>query len=380
MPDVGVDLLYVAKNVGQTSRESCGSCHFHGGGGDAIKHADMSANLIKPDRNCDVHMGGYDFQCTECHKTRKHKISGRSTSVAAVEGSILCADCHTEMPHYGDSLMDHHLNKHCEHLSCNTCHSPLYAKCKPTKTWWDWSKAGDKKRKPVKDKYGMLDYHFKKGEFKWKESAKPAYSWYKGVIKRIEIGDRVNLDVAKLNITEPVGFFTDPESRISPFKIMKGVQPADKENNYFIVPHLFLRDKNDTTAYWKNLDWQKSFKDGMAVAKLPYSGKYKWLETWTYWGIKHEVMPAESALSCAHCHQSLVGEKSCDRCHQDNRNIDYKKLSNKGINFKAMEAKGHDVKALIDSTDYIDFKNLGYKGDPIIHGGRFKKMPLGISK
>jgi hypothetical protein len=28
-------------------------------------------------------------------------------------------------------------------------------------------------------------------------------------------------------------------------------------------------------------------------------------------------------------------------------------------------------------TDYIDFKGLGYKGDPIIHGGRFKKLPMG---
>jgi hypothetical protein len=27
--------------------------------------------------------------------------------------------------------------------------------------------------------------------------------------------------------------------------------------------------------------------------------------------------------------------------------------------------------------DYIDFKALGYKGDPIIHGGRFKKLPMG---
>jgi hypothetical protein len=34
---------------------------------------------------------------------------------------------------------------------------------------------------------------------------------------------------------------------------------------------------------------------------------------------------------------------------------------------------------LINTTDYIDFKALGYKGDPIIHGGRFKKLPMGYS-
>ena len=39
---------------------------------------------------------------------------------------------------------------------------------------WDWSKAGDQARKPIKDKYGMGDYDPKKGEFAWRESAKPS--------------------------------------------------------------------------------------------------------------------------------------------------------------------------------------------------------------
>jgi hypothetical protein len=71
----------VAKNVGHTSRKTCGDCHFNGGGGEAVKHADLSRQLLQPERNCDVHMGGYDFQCTECHRTRNHKIAGRSSSV-----------------------------------------------------------------------------------------------------------------------------------------------------------------------------------------------------------------------------------------------------------------------------------------------------------
>ncbi|MDY0375719.1 MAG: hypothetical protein RBQ72_08330 [Desulfobacterium sp.] len=70
MPKKDVDLKLVAENVGHSSRATCGACHFNGGGGDAIKHADMSRQLLEPDRNCDVHMGGYDFSCTECHKTR----------------------------------------------------------------------------------------------------------------------------------------------------------------------------------------------------------------------------------------------------------------------------------------------------------------------
>lgn len=54
-----------------------------------------------------------------------------------------------------------------------------------------------------------------------------------------------------------------------------------------------------------------------------------------------------------------------------------KKIAQKGTDFSYMASKGRDVSHLIGKTDYIDFKGLGYKGDPIIHGGRFKKLPMG---
>lgn len=377
MPDPGVDLVFVAKNVGHTSRKTCGACHFNGGGGDAVKHADLSLELLYPNRNCDIHMGGYDFQCTECHQTRNHKISGRSTSVPVAEGKFSCEGCHTARPHYRDNLFSHHLNKHCDSIACNTCHSPVYAKCKPTKVWWDWSKAGNKERKPEKDKYGLPDYNVKKGEFRWIESAKPVYAWYNGFIKRVLLGDKVDVNDSVIRITQPIGFIKDPNAKIAPFKIMKGVQAFDAKYQYALVPHLFPRDDADQTAFWKKLDWQKAFTDGMAAAKLPYSGEYKWLETWMYWGVEHEVMPASMALSCAQCHESLTGEKTCNRCHRDSRDIDFRQLAHKGTDFSYMESRGRDVGHLVGSTDYIDFKALGYKGDPIIFGGRFKKLPLG---
>jgi octaheme c-type cytochrome (tetrathionate reductase family) len=379
MPDSDVDLVLVAENVGATSRKTCGECHFNGGGGEAVKHADLSRQLLEPDRNCDIHMGGYDFQCTECHQTRNHKIAGRSSSVAVVEGALSCEDCHTDAPHTGAELLDHHLNKHADTIACATCHAPVYAKCKPTKVYWDWSKAGDTGREVLKDKYGMPDYHWKKGEFVWKESAKPVYTWNSGYMKRVLLGDTLDLSQDTITISEPVGSINDPNSKISPFKIMTGVQPVDSENKYFIVPHLYPRDSEDTTAYWKHRDWQKAFNDGMKAAHLPYSGQYEWVETQMYWGVKHEIMPAEMALSCVQCHESLKGEQTCNRCHQDSRDVDFKAIAHKGTDFSYMAERGRDVSDLVGTTDYIDFKALGYDGDPIIYGGRFKKLRLGSS-
>lgn len=376
MPDPEVDLVYVAENVGMPSRKTCGDCHMAGGGADAVKHADMSPQLYYPDRECDVHMGGYDMLCHDCHKTQNHQIWGRSSSVPVAEGSRSCEDCHTNSPHYGQQLLDYHLNQHTQHILCTTCHAPVYSKCQPTKVFWDWSTAGNHDRGPEKDKYGLATYSPKKGTFAWEESPKPEYAWTNGTTKRILLGDQVNLD-GVTNITEPVGYFNDPKSRIAPFKIMRGIQPADAKNGYLIVPHLFPRDKDDTSAYWKHFDWQKSFAAGMEAAGLDYSGKYKWVRTNMYWKLNHEIMPKENALSCVQCHDSLKDEKGCLRCHQDSREIDLHQLVRKGTDFRAMAEKGRDVQDLIGATNYIDFKKLGYEGDPVIHGGRFKKLPLG---
>ena len=105
-PIKNLDLVTIAQNVGRPSRANCGmNCHFRGGGGDAVKHGDMSAILANPQKDHDVHMGvtegGLDFRCQDCHKTRNHMISGRSISVAAVEGDLSCEYCHTDRPHIG---------------------------------------------------------------------------------------------------------------------------------------------------------------------------------------------------------------------------------------------------------------------------------------
>jgi octaheme c-type cytochrome (tetrathionate reductase family) len=378
LPAPEVDLKYVAENVGYTSRNTCGNCHFYGGGGDAVKNPTMNSCLRYPDRMCDVHMGGYDFSCTDCHRTENHKISGGSTSCPVIEAELSCAGCHTETPHYENDLLDSHLNEHCRHIACNTCHSPLYAKKQPTKVWWDWSKAGDKERRAKKDRYGKTDYHWKKGEQRFEMAARPSYVWSNGNMKRYLIGDPIKMDDGVLKLNEPLGCQKDPNSKITPFQIMGGIQPADAENNYLIVPHLFPWDKNDTSAFWKGLDWEQAFEKGMQAAGLPYSGSYEWIRTDLFRGVQHEVMPKEQALSCVHCHQSLQGDMTCNRCHADSRQADFKELVRQGIDFQAMADNGCDVRDLVGITDYVEFEKLGYDGDPILTGGRFKQLPLAL--
>jgi len=373
MPDPTVDLVEVAKAVGRPSRANCGSnCHFMGGGGDAVKHGDMSGNLKNPSTTCDVHMGtdkeGMNFKCQDCHKTRNHMISGRSISVPAVEGDLSCEYCHTDKPHVADSrLTAYHLNKHSEHVACQTCHIPIYSKCRPTKVHWDWSTAGQD-IKGKKDKYGKPTYAKKKGSFKWKEAAKPTYRWYNGTVERYLLGDHIN-ETGPTELTRPVGSKDDPSSRIYPFKVHTGKQISDKVLKRLVAPKLW-------EGYWKHFDWGKAAEDGMKAAGLDYSGEYEFVETVMYWGITHEVLPKDSALSCAHCHESLAKEPHCASCHEDQKGVDFKDLATHGIDFKDYCKKGRDVSDLIGKTNYIDFKALGYDGDPIDKGGRFERLPL----
>jgi len=376
MPEKNLDLIAIAQQVGRPSRATCGmNCHFRGGGGDAVKHGDMSSMLANPTADHDVHMGtdegGHDFRCQDCHKTRNHMISGRSISVPAVEGDLSCEYCHTDQPHLESELIDHHLNKHTRHVACQTCHIPVYSKSNPTKVYWDWSTAGQDLNMP-KDKYGKPQFQKKKGSFTWKEAVKPTYRWYNGTVERYILGDRIN-ENGVTDLTRPVGNPDDPASRIYPFKLHGGKQISDAVYKYLIAPKLW-------GGFWKHWDWDKASRDGMAAAGLAYSGQYEFVETRMYWGLTHEVVPKEQALSCADCHASLAQAPYCGKCHQERDGVDFKALVHKGVDFDAMARSGRDVGDLVGKTNYIDYKALGYAGDPIETGGRFDKLGLDLAR
>jgi octaheme c-type cytochrome (tetrathionate reductase family) len=291
MPDPKVDLLVSAQSVGKSTRNNCGICHFDGGGGTGVKHGDMDNSLYKPDANIDVHMGKLGYQCTECHKTVEHKIKGASHgSMAAGQNHIYCTDCHKNEIHKNKTL-----NKHITSVACETCHIPEFAFVEPTKVWWDWSKAGADGPES-KDEFGKETYNIMKGEFKWAKDVVPTYKWYNGSASYYSMGDKVEPDEIVL-LNKLNGDIKDQKAKIAPFKVMRGRQIYDSQNNYLIVPKLFGEG-----GYWKVYDWNLASQLGMKEANLPYSGSYAFIETEMYWPINHMVASKEKALKCNTCH------------------------------------------------------------------------------
>ena len=294
------DYNLIAQNVGSPKRENCGACHYFGGGGNNVKHGDLSKELTNTNTDVDVHMAkdGPDMSCVACHKTEHHKISGQLYTVSSENKErVTCTQCHPEAPHKNKQL-----NLHANKVARQACHIPEYAKDNPTKMSWDWSQAG--KHNPdgsiivKKDSLGNMTYHTLKGAFVWKKHVKPEYVWFNGKAKHYMLGDKIDTSKAVV-LNTLLGSYEDPEAKITPVKVHRAKQIYDTENQTIINPHLFGKD---STAYWKNFDWNKAAATGMAAVNIPYSGKFGFVNTETYWPVNHMVSKSKEALSCNECH------------------------------------------------------------------------------
>jgi len=339
------DYRNIAFNVGRPNRQNCGSCHFYGGGGNAVKHGALDKSLLHPSKKIDVHMSkdGGGMSCVDCHEADRHDIKGQLFSVSVEDKDRLsCERCHTRNPHTQtlfvedqpdrtydifknrlyqrekpeDNFTSRVLDKHTEKIACQTCHIKFYSTSFKTKVWWDWSKAGQKtpegKPKVVKDKDGDPVYDGMKGEFKMVKNAVPEYYWFNGNVDHVLVGDKIDPDKTPVQINRIAGECGAQGSKIWPFKVMRGKQMYDPVNKTFIIPKLF--GPKGSGAYWADWDWKKSAEKGMKAAGVPYSGKFEWIETEMNWPLTHMVTTKENAMNCNDCHSRegrLTGLTAC---------------------------------------------------------------------
>jgi octaheme c-type cytochrome (tetrathionate reductase family) len=286
-PADGVDLLGAAQSVGRPSRQNCGSCHFNGGGGNAVKHGDLDESLYFPDENIDVHMGRHDFVCVDCHTADDHQIQGFMMSSSPIpHDPVECADCHTGTVHDDERITDH-----LDTVACQTCHIPEGAVRTATKMDWDWSTAGQDLA--IDDPHVYLKI---KGSFVYEEGFKPTYEWFNGNSGRYILGDVIDPTQNTL-ISWPEGSIDDATSKIWPFKVHQGNQPYDLNYKYFLIPNTAGEG-----GYWTDFDWDYAFASNQENSGLAYSGEYGFAPSRMYWITTHMVQPKEKALQCNDCH------------------------------------------------------------------------------
>jgi len=306
--EIQSEIQGAVKEIGLPTRKNCGFCHFDGGGGDGVKHGDLDSSLMKPNKALDVHMSidGQNFDCVRCHTTSLHNIAGRIyTAPAANEHKslieddlitkITCESCHSARPHQQGSKANDHTDK----VACQSCHIPTFAREKPTKISWDWSKAGktkDGKKFKTQGPFEKHNYMSIKGEMVWDKNVKPEYYWFNGSINSMTIKDIIDPEKT-VQISSPLGNPDSKDSRIFPFKVHKGRQPYDKVHNTLLAPLL-----SDPDGYWANLNWDISLTKGMAAIGMPYSGQFGFVDTRYILPITHMVAPKDNVVSCNECH------------------------------------------------------------------------------
>ncbi|MDD2734795.1 MAG: tetrathionate reductase family octaheme c-type cytochrome [Desulfuromonadaceae bacterium] len=317
-----MDLNLAAKSVGLPTRRNCGYCHFFGGGADAVKHAGLDSTMEKPAKKQDVHMGstatgGQDMTCQACHVTKDHKIGGASSTMAHFDSRVNCEQCHTgtKAPHQ-KSKNGKILSRHLAAVACQTCHIPVFSKEQATKMSWKWSDMG--KDLKAEEQFDKETFAKKKGTFTWGMNVKPVYAWNNGMIERYMVGDKIKDPSKTVYMARPVGSINDRTAKIYPYKLFTGDQPMDSKYKYLSIFQQY-------ESLWVDFNWDNAIKNGAEGSGLLYSGKFQFVNTATYIAAEHEVSPKEDALQCGECHMG---------------------------------------------GDRMDWKNLGYKGDPMKFGGR----------
>ncbi len=323
-PPPTVDLNIVARSIalgGEPTRKACIGCHANAGGGDNVKHGDISMSMVSTTRAYDVHMGtdGGDLKCTACHdanhdpKTGAVNHGNAGMSLHSVnEGEMkVCSDCHGSQQkiHAGTGAEFMIEAGWHEKLACQVCHIPAIARKTSTKTEWYWADAGQNiDPVPVDPATGRPTYDKKKGSFVWSNNVRPVLRYSNGKWERKVIGANDSYDTEPVQLAVPQGSYSDPDAMIYPFKLMVGNQPVDTGNKTILVPHLFGA-AGGPNPYWGKYDWNLAMVDGAAYTGQPYSGQYGFVATEMLLSVNHEVAPKEDALgygpypdSCIDCH------------------------------------------------------------------------------
>jgi octaheme c-type cytochrome (tetrathionate reductase family) len=330
----------VAENGGSPTIDNCIDCHANAGGGDNVKHGDLSMSLVDTTREFDVHMGtdGGNLECVACHGVKRdmdgkllsHGIGGMPYHSVEEGAMKQCDDCHGDRANIhvvSPPLVQTMVASH-DTIACQTCHIPTFARNQSTKTEWYWEDAGqDIAPEDIPKILGRNAYDKKKGTFVWENNVRPTLRYFNGKYRKFLIGENDQYTTEPAVLAEPVGDYTDPEAMIYPFKKMVGNQPADAVDKRILVPHLF-GTAGGPNPFWGKYDWDLAIRDGAAVTGQPYTGAFIFADTVMYLSVNHEVAPKEEAYGAG---------GDCADCH---------------------------------FGDQIDWAGLGWTGDPVVDGTR----------
>ncbi len=294
-----ISMVEAAQTVHLPERENCLQCHAKGGGGDNFKRGDMAlAHGSTTDRDFDVHMAttGGNLACQDCHHTSSHLIAGKGSDLRITETDVqvLCTDCHAGKDSSGGHSSED-VNRHVQRVACQTCHIPSYARnasdtaaseeTEIYRTWLEPHQLASGAIHPTPTMAGNLV---------------PEYRWWNGYSNNYVLFAKAQLDpqTGRYPTSRPEGSINDENAKLYPFKYKAALQPLATAKNELIAL--------DTSVYFKTGDADTAIVSGLVNMGYSAEEPYEMVETDTFQLITHEVMPANSVLTCNECHENTA--------------------------------------------------------------------------
>jgi hypothetical protein len=308
------ELLEKMKTVRKPTKYECVRCHVYAGGGELFKR-DFEPFYANPECPCDYHMAILDFECTSCHVAKNHRIAGRGLDewVKELDVELDCTNCHIEGKAH-QGVEDSEIAEVLERHT-KTVHCTVCHIPRIAKVL----------PTDIYRDWREAVYEEERGKYEPLMSrisnVVPTYAWWNGK-DRIAYIYPEPVEGDEIIFFAPVGSKDDPDSKIYPFKFHQAVVPFDTERKIPIPIKVGLVFKTGNTT--------KAFMIGAKQSGLNYTGTFITMKR--YMSIHHGVVPAEDALRCEDCH--FYGKR-------------------------------------------LDWKALGYTGDPILTGeSRFKAAAI----
>ena len=321
----------MVRNIHEPTRANCLQCHAKAGGGDGVKRGDLSLALIdNTDEHFDYHMNttGANLQCQDCHTFEKHLVIGKGSDIRPTDdpdrgAEVKCTTCHSQ----GDIEHEHpdEVMTHMEHVACQTCHIPTYAK-HPTETHRDWLTHHDgtdattcTAENPCPGHPHTEKASYLVPEYKWWNRTSDNYLLYDDASRTYDA------EKDTYPTSRPVGDVT--KGKLYPFKYKTAYQPiTDDGFNQLIAM--------DTYEYLKGSgNVITSVENGLENMGHSRDTAYRWITTDTYQLINHGI-DEHDILRCNDCHANtnrmdLKGElgyelkgtmnEVCTQCHKQHQ-------------------------------------------------------------
>lgn len=253
---------------------------------------------------------GSGMQCIQCHQFKDHKVRGGGTQMSGMDFANDQRP-QCESCHKGPVHRNAALDRHTAAVYCTTCHIPSFARKDPTDMHRDWSKS-----EAVKDE-GRYEPHID-----LKSNVKPVYAWWNGRGEIALLKTAVKREAnGKVAMYKPQGSIADASARIYAFKYHTARLPIDAETREMIPVQVGL--------VFRNAANEQAVKAGAKNYLGRDIAKIGWIDTERWMGLFHEVVPKQNALGCNDCH---------------------------------------------GTGSRLDWKALGYRGDPMKFGSRKTKV------